>query len=296
MTITEAEMASRTFGCELEYEGITQEKAARTVAKAVGGVARYEGDHLNNWTVTTGDGRKWNVVRDGSLYGGAEVVTPILRYGDMATLQEVVRALRKAGAKANSRTGLHVHVGIADFDATNVKHLVKTFYKQETLILKAIGTLSERLGHYTRPTDRAFVDRICSLRHPTMESLNKAWFGTYTPNPGHYDSHRYRTLNLNNLWGRGAKRTMEIRAFNGTTHAGEVRMAVELALLLAIRAKNAKATSAKNPRPYSETSAKYDLRIFLLRLGANGSLFKTMRYHLCKNLPGSAAWKDGRHD
>ena len=29
---------------------------------------------------------------------------------------------------------------------------------------------------------------------------------------------------------------------------------------------------------------------------ANGATFKTMRKHLCKNLPGSAAWKDGRHD
>ena len=296
MTITEAELGGRTFGCELEYEGITQEKAAKTVAKVLGGVARYEGSHLNNWTVAMADGRKWNIVSDGSLWGGAEVVTPILRYTDMATLQEVVRALRKAGAKANSRTGLHVHVGIADFTATNVKNLVKTWFKQETLILKAIGTLPERLGHYTKPTDRAFVDRICALRNPTMDAINRAWFGTYTPNPGHYDGHRYRTLNINNLWGRGAKKTMEIRAFNGTTHAGEVRMAVELSLLLAIRAKSAKAASAKNPRPYSEASAKYDFRVFLLRLGANGPTFKTMRKHLCKNLPGSAAWKDGRHD
>ena len=296
MTITEAELGGRTFGCELEYEGITQEKAAKTVAKVLGGVARYEGNHLSNWTVAMADGRKWNIVRDGSLYGGAEVVTPILRYTDMATLQEVVRALRKAGAKANSRTGLHVHVGIADFNATNVKNLVKTWFKQETLILKAIGTLPERLGHYTRPTDRTFVDKICGLRNPTMESINRAWFGTYTPNPAHYDGHRYRTLNINNLWGYGAKKTMEIRAFNGTTHAGEVRTAVELSLLLAIRAKNAKASSAKNPRPYSEASAKYDLRVFLLRLGANGATFKTMRKHLCKNLPGSAAWTDGRHD
>ena len=199
-------------------------------------------------------------------------------------------------SKVNSRTGLHVHVGIADFNATNVKNLVKTWFKQETLILKAIGTLPERLGHYTRPTDRTFVDKICGLRNPTMESINRAWFGTYTPNPAHYDGHRYRTLNINNLWGYGAKKTMEIRAFNGTTHAGEVRTAVELSLLLAIRAKNAKASSAKNPRPYSEASAKYDLRVFLLRLGANGATFKTMRKHLCKNLPGSAAWKDGRHD
>ena len=62
------------------------------------------------------------------------------------------------------------------------------------------------------------------------------------------------------------------------------------------RAKDAKASSAKSQRPYNEASAKYDLRVFLLRLGANGDLFKTMRFHLCKNLPGSAAWKDGRHD
>ena len=75
-----------------------------------------------------------------------------------------------------------------------------------------------------------------------------------------------------------------------------VMTAVQLAILIAIRAKNAKAASAKNPRPYNEASAKYDLRVFLLRLGANGNLFKTMRHHLCKNLPGSAAWKDGRHD
>ena len=112
----------------------------------------------------------------------------------------------------------------------------------------------------------------------------------------HYDGHRYRALNLNNLWGANAKGTVEFRFFNGTTHAGEVKTAVQLALLIAIRAKNAKASSAKNPRPYSEASAKYDFRVFLIRLGANGNLFKTMRFHLCKNLPGSAAWKDGRHD
>ena len=95
---------------------------------------------------------------------------------------------------------------------------------------------------------------------------------------------------------RAKGRTVEFRFFNGTTHAGEVKAAVQLAILICLRAKNAKASSAKNPRPYSEASAKYDFRVFLIRLGANGNLFKTMRFHLCKNLPGSAAWKDGRHD
>ena len=242
------------------------------------------------------DGRKWKVVSDGSLCGtSSETVTPVMTVADLDTLQKVVRALRRKGAKANSRTGLHVHVGAADFTAENVKNLVKTFYKQEELILKAAGTLQSRIDSYTRKTDHGFVDKICAMRNPTMAKIGDAYYGGCYDRHSHYCRARYRALNLHNLW-NGGKHTVEYRFFNGTTHAGEVKTAVQLALLIAIRAKNAKASSAKNPRPYSEASAKYDLRVFLLRLGANGDLFKTMRFHLCKNLPGSAAWKDGRHD
>ena len=295
MTITEAEMMNRTFGCELEYEGISQAEAAKTVAEVTGGTTRYVGGSYGTWEVTMPDGRKWKVVSDGSLRGtSSETVTPVMTVADLETLQQVVRALRRKGAKANGRTGLHVHVGAADFTAENVKNLVKTFYKQETLILKAAGTLPARIAQYTQTTDHGFVDKICRMRNPTMDGINRAWFGTFTPHPYHYEHHRYHALNLNNLWNE--KRTIEYRFFNGSTHAGEVKTAVQLAILIALRAKSAKASSARNPRPYNEASAKYDLRVFLLRLGANGNLFKTMRSHLCKNLPGSAAWRDGRHD
>ena len=135
MTVTEAELASLTFGCELEYEGISQSTAATVVAETVGGTARYEGSHLSNWVVTMPDGRRWQVVSDGSLRGGAEVVTPILRIADMETLQEVVRKMRKAHAKVNERTGLHVHVGAQGMTPKQIKNLVRLFYKQETLIL-----------------------------------------------------------------------------------------------------------------------------------------------------------------
>ena len=93
-----------------------------------------------------------------------------------------------------------------------------------------------------------------------------------------------------------AKGTAEFRFFEATLHAGELRANILLALLIALKAKSAKAASAKNPRPYNEASAKYDLRVFLLRLGWNGPMFKAPRMHLLKRMPGSAAWKDGRHD
>ena len=297
MTVTEEMMSEMTFGCELEYEGISQAVAAKTVAEVTGGTARYEGSHLSNWVVEMPDGRKWQVVSDGSLCGtSSETVTPILKVADIEMLQEVVRALKRNGAKVSERTGLHIHVGAADLTPAQIKNLVRIFYKQEKLILKAIGTRASRLGWYTRPTDKDFVDTICGMHSPTMEKLNAAWFGTFTPNPGHYDPHRYRALNLNNLWGRGAKHTVELRCFEGTTHAGVIRANVLLAILIVLKAKSAKAASAKNPRPYSEASAKYDLRVFLLRLGMIGSYYKNPRMHLMKNMPGSAAWKNGRRD
>lgn len=295
MTITEAELASLTYGCELEYEGISQATAAKVVAETVGGTANYEGRHLSNWVVTMPDGRKWQVVSDGSLSGAsAEVVTPILRITDMDILQQVVRAMRKARAKVNARTGLHVHVGAQGMTPTMIKNLVRTFYKQEELILKAAGTQPNRIARYTRKTDHAFVDKICRLRTPTMDAINAAWFGHYNPHPYHYDEHRYRALNLNNLW--DSKGTVEFRYHEQSLNAGKIRAAVLLDLLIVLRAKMAKASSAKSPRPYSEASAKYDFRVFFLRLGAIGSYFKNPRKHLMANLPGSAAWKDGRHD
>ena len=179
---------------------------------------------------------------------------------------------------------------------TGTTNFARIWYKQEELILKAAGTQAARIQRYTQKTDHAFVEKICRMANPTMEKINAAWFGTYTANPYHYDAHRYRALNLNNLWGYAAKGTAEFRFFEGTTHAGELRANILLALLIALKAKSAKAASAKNPRPYNAASAKYDLRVFLLRLGMIGGYYKNPRMHLMKRMPGSAAWKDGRHD
>ena len=165
------------------------------------------------------------------------------------------------------------------------------FYKQEELILKAAGTLERRLRHYTQRTDREFIARLEKAKPTTREALNRAWFGYENPHPEHYDSARYRDINLNNVWRMG---TVEFRLFNGTTHAGEVKAHIQLCLAIAAKAKIATCASTKNQRPYNPASARYDLRVFLLRLGMIGPEFKNTRMHLMKRMPGSAAWKNGR--
>ena len=285
-----------TYGVEIECERITQKRAANIVAEVTGGTADWRGTHLNNYEVTQPDGRKWQVVSDGSLCGdSAEVVTPVMRYEDTETVQEVLRRLRRAGATWNERTGLHIHVGGGDMKPVQIVNLIKIFYKQEELILKAAGTQARRIGRYTRKLGHSFLEKVAKLKaNATMNDLNEAWFGRLNLDPYHYDQHRYRDLNLNNFWGCHAKKTVEFRFFEGTGHAGILRANILLALSLVAFAKEAKAASMKNQKAYDETTAKFDFRVFLLRLGWKGEEFKNPRKHLLANLPGDAAFRTGR--
>ena len=219
------------------------------------------------------------------------LVTPILHWDDLDTLQKVVRALRRAGAKTPVCTSQHVHVGVEDFTAAQIANFARIWYKQEKLLLKAIGTLPSRLAHYTKPTDREFIDRLEKMKPQTRQQLNIAWYGYANPRPAHYDSTRYRAINLNNVWTTG---TVELRCFNGTNHAGHAKHCCVLALLIAAKAKTAKCASTKKPREYTEESAAYDMRVFLLHLQAIGPEFKNFRKYLLDNLPGNKAWKHGR--
>ena len=283
-----------TFGTELEYTNISREKAAKAMHSVIGGRVSYYGGGYDAWQVTAPDGRIWKAVSDGSLTDrntSAEVVTPILRWDDMETLQAVVRALRKAGAKIPACTSQHVHIGAERFTPRQIANTARIFYKQEELLLKAAGTLENRLQRYTKRTDREFIARLEKSKPTTKEALNKAWFGFSNPNPSHYDSARYRAINLNNIWRTG---TIEFRFFNGTTHAGEVKANIELCLAIAAKALTAKCASTKSQRPYNPESAAYDMRVFLLRLGFIGAEFYNTRMHLLKRMPGSKAWKKGR--
>ena len=280
-----------TFGTELEYTGITRQRAAMALQSVIGGTASHTGGAYDEWTVTAPDGRRWKAVSDGSLgdyNNSAEVVTPILRYGDMATLQAVVRALRAAGAKATGSTSQHVHVGAAQFTPAQLANLARIFYKQEALILASAGTTEQRLSHYTKRTDAAFIARLEAARPTTMDALNRAWFDRLNQHPDHYDGHRYHALNLNNIWRTG---TVEFRLFEGTTHAGEVKANIILCLAIAAKALLARSASSKKPRTLNTASAKYDFRVFMLGLGLIGDEFKNVRMHLLKRLTGDAAWK-----
>ena len=285
-------MKALRFGIEIETVGLSREKLARAIHSVTGGTVV---DECRSWRITDSRGRSWRVVPDGSLSGGensGEIVSPILGYDDIDELQNVVRAARTAGAKTDPSTGIHIHIDGSRFDAKSVTNLVKLVHKQERLLEHALGVSETRLNRYCRPIDADFIQRIEGRRPKTMQEISDAWYGYRNTSPQRYDQTRYHGLNLNSLFFRG---TIELRYFNGTLHAGEVKAYVQLALAMAAKALGSKAASSKR-REFNPATAKYDFRVVLLHLGLIGDEFKTARLHLTKKLAGSAAWKGERRD
>ena len=108
-------MKTQTFGIELETTGLGRARTAQVLAEHFGTAARHVGLHLDNWTVPMPDGRHWTVESDASVTDpDAEVVSPVCRWEDIPMVQEVVRALRRAGAMTDESCGIHIHVGLGE--------------------------------------------------------------------------------------------------------------------------------------------------------------------------------------
>jgi len=134
------------FGVEIETVKRTRERVARAIHSVVGGEVRHTGRpaSFDPWEVVDDQGRTWKVVSDGSLINvpghlRAEVVSPVLAYADIPTLQEVIRAVRRSGARVDEKCGIHVHVDATPFDGRTLGNLAKIIYKQEPLILTALA-------------------------------------------------------------------------------------------------------------------------------------------------------------
>lgn len=285
------------FGVEIETIGKTRGTVAKAIQSVVGGEATHVGSPscYDPWEVKDERGRVWQVVADASLTSvpasqRAEVVSPVLNYEDLTTLQEVVRALRRCGLRVDEHCGMHIHVDASAFTGKTLANLAKIMYKQEPLILKALGVSNSRLHQYTKPISDEFIAKLERERPRTLDEVNRLWYGRMNTCPTHYDNSRYSCLNLHNVWYRG---TVEFRMFESTLHAGKVKAAVQFVLAIAAKALNSRAASSRK-RAFDPSCAKYDFRVFLIHLGLNGDEFKTARMHLLQAMPGDAAFKRGR--
>ncbi|MGI6435579.1 MAG: amidoligase family protein [Syntrophomonadaceae bacterium] len=292
------------FGIEVEFTGITRRKAAEIAARHLGGTIAETRDSYNTCKVTAPDGRAWKFVYDGSIYTqkkvngekvlagkeySVELVSPILTYEkDMATLQELIRKLRKAGAFSEKQncTGIHIHLNGADHTPRSVRNFVNIIYSRNDLLYESLEIEPSRM-HYCKKMDQDLVERMNWKKPTTFKQIEDIWYQGYNDNRArHYHKSRYHFLNLHSFFnGCG---TVELRGFNGTLHAGKIRTYIALALAMNHQALTQKSASSKKPQV---ENPKFSMRTWLNRIGFIGDEFKNCREHLCKHLNGSAAWR-----
>jgi len=297
-------MKTQTIGVEIEMTGITREAAAKAVAKYFGTTAAYVGGNYEAYEVKDNAGRIWKLMYDGSIkakqkidgaiveagsFYKVELVTPILNYGDIETLQEVIRTVRKAGAFVNPSCGMHIHIGAEKFTAATVRNLVNTIASKEDILIHALKVHENRLGDYCQKTNKRFLKELNEKKPATMAQLRAIWYNepesTAIREHRHYNRTRYTICNLHALFTKG---TIEFRVFNSTLHAGEVKAAIQFCLALTHQALTTKKAIL---RPTISDNEKYTFRCWMLRLGLNGDESKTCRHHFLKHLEGNCAWR-----
>lgn len=102
-------MKDQTFGTEVEMFNISREDAAKVAAKFFEtGRYTYIGGAYRTWSAYDQQGREWKFEGDTSILSSdpeqkCELVTPILKYEDIETLQELLRQLRHAGARSKPK-------------------------------------------------------------------------------------------------------------------------------------------------------------------------------------------------
>ena len=299
-------MKKQTIGVEVEMNNISRREAAKLAAKFFG-TGRYEDTDSRNgymsWSAWDAQGREWKFQRDASIKGPdgkkCELVTPVLTYDDIETLQTLLRTLRKAGAKSSASRGcgVHIHIGKGDHTPQTIRNLVNIMAAHETQIGRAIKIDAGRTAHYCRTVEPKFLRRINLQKPATFEKLADVWYEGNNADAyraHHYNSSRYHMINLHALFTKG---TIEFRLFqfdephdgkDGGLHAGQMKAYIQLCLAMSELAKELKNAS---PKPQQTENEKYAFRCWMLRLGFIGPEFRTAREILLQNMAGNGAWR-----
>lgn len=203
------------------------------------------------------DSSIWRIKTDGSVSGngrGLELVTPVLKgEKDMLRLRKILAWLEEIGCTVNRTCGLHVHVGVSDWQVGQFKNLAKRYVKFETAI-DSFMPRSRRSSqnHYCQSNAKHLADDIRyrsqfdTFDLPSMFTrINKARtakdVSTAIQPRGH--SGRYVKLNLHSFWKHG---TVEFRHHSGTICGDKIDNWVRVCLAMTHLADSKRAIKAKS--------------------------------------------------
>lgn len=195
-------MSDRKFGLEVEFVGVTPQRAADIVT-ASGTPCRFEGyNHI--------DHARWKIVTDGSVVGvGGELVAPPLSgEAGLREVADVLKAMNDAGVGVNRSCGLHVHADVSDLTAADMANVVVRYARFEVEI--------DRFMAPSRRGDSAHYARSLIGKTPTGSTKEAV---ARSIRADVYGTDRYFKINLRSYLRHG---TIEFRQHGGTTNATKI--------------------------------------------------------------------------
>lgn len=213
-----------SFGTEVEFEDISLSSVYQELNKI---------DQFHYWQVVKDDSCSKHL---NDFVIGGEVISPILHDEkiDWQLLTQSLQILKKLGAKATDKTGLHVHIGnqIFGLNIKNVVRFIKIWCVFEHIIFKfAYGkdkTCRPNILYFAHPIAEA-TKLKCKcipgflefLTIPRALGYNKKWAINFA---NYYDLIDEEEIN----------KTMEIRVANGSLDENIIQNTINLYLKLMV--------------------------------------------------------------
>lgn len=208
----------RKFGVEVEF--LSEYQSQRQVVNLVNSyLTNHDADFRMEYAYYSDTSNAWRIKSDSSVSGnyshGLELVTPVLHgTRDYERLMLVLDAINNIdGITVNRTCGLHVHVGVENWEVSNFKNLVKRYAKFEKALDSVMPNSRRRsngsycesnFSHsYTLKNIYKEIDKQKTIRQLTDECAHS----------------RYTKLNLQSFWKHG---TVEFRHHSGTTNPDKI--------------------------------------------------------------------------
>lgn len=294
------------YGVEVEMTGITRAKAASIIAEVFGTRASSADESCyRSINIKDQSSRIWKVMRDSSINPvrndgtneymdeyRIEMVTPPLKYEDIEILQNIIRKLREAGAKANSSCGIHIHVDGANHTPKSLKKLINFMVDRQDLIYEALN-IGARGDSWCKKLNPQLLVEMKKDKNLSKSSAENIWYSRANDNYSggidhqHYNTTRYHGVNLHSYFSKG---TVEFRLFNSTLHAGKIKAYIQFCLAVSSWAITSNDNTVfRSIAGYSAEKKVTIMRNILThRLGLFGDEFKTCRLWMMKNLKDTA--------
>lgn len=234
---------TRKFGVEIEFVGITRERAAEALT-AAGILCYHEGYNHDTRNY-------WKVVHDGSVAPSAgmdyaasgELVSPPLSgESGIDQVRRALRAMVSAGARVNTSCGLHVHVDANDLSLSEIVNVVRRYAAFEEQI-NGFMPRSRRNGRWAR----SVAGVLPRLEEHLASETSLRSFRTDT---SYWN--RYYAVNVAAFGRHG---TLEFRQHSGSVNASKVAYWIAFCVLFVEASRTTGMTATVSTAPARHAAA-----------------------------------------